>query len=136
MILTSSLKVCDAVSNYCLNFLQDSFFPLDFAFPFSTGDESDCEAYDSECVGKCGGEFCGESRKRCCGGIINVDREEVPRFICLKNSCCCWHIEKNGRGIEKNDWGIEKNGRGIEKNDHGIEMYGRMTVLRVMRSSN
>ncbi|GJR29352.1 hypothetical protein Tco_1105584 [Tanacetum coccineum] len=78
-----------------------------------TGDDSDYEA--------CGGEFGGVSRKRCCGGIICLGREEVQRFIFLKNSCCCcwrWVL----RGIETIGWGIETNGVGIKTIDGGRDI--------------
>nr|GEU57361.1 hypothetical protein [Tanacetum cinerariifolium] len=107
-----------------------------------TGDGSDCEAYDSECVGECCGEFGGVPRKRCRGSIIGVDREEIDfgsfavRTTVVENMASGFQIVRmkafGFAGIEKNGQGIEKNGRGIEKNDRGIEMNGQMTVLRFL----
>nr|GEU30529.1 hypothetical protein [Tanacetum cinerariifolium] len=45
-------------------------------------------------------------------------------------------FETNSQDIEKKSRDIETNGRDIETNSRDVETYGRMTVLRVMRSSN
>ncbi|GJV28211.1 hypothetical protein Tco_1384659 [Tanacetum coccineum] len=107
------------------------FLPLDFALPFPTGDDSDFEACDSECVEECGDDFGGVSRKLCGSGIIGVGREEnmTSGFHIVRMKALGFAgIEKHGRGIEKNGRGIEKNGRGIEMIGRGIEMIGRMAV--------
>nr|GEW43042.1 hypothetical protein [Tanacetum cinerariifolium] len=90
------------------------FLPLNLAFPFLMGDDSDCEA----CVGECGGLHI-EVGKRA------LDFETNGR-----------NIKNNGQDIEKNGQDIENNIPGIEKNDWGIERNGHMTVLRVMGSLN
>nr|GEW08102.1 hypothetical protein [Tanacetum cinerariifolium] len=100
--------------NLYVSFGQKCFFRL-----LPTGDDSDCEACDSKCVGDCGDECGGEF-----GGINVV----VVASLALGFA----GIEKNGRCIEKNGRGIEKNGREIEMIGWGIEKNGRMTVLRVI----
>nr|GEU56811.1 pentatricopeptide repeat-containing protein [Tanacetum cinerariifolium] len=125
-----------------LKTLAKGFYPpsLNFLSFNWESDDSDCEACDSECVGEYGGEFGGVSRKRCCGSIIGVDREEIDfgsfavRMTVVENMASGFHIvcmkAFGFASIEKNGQGIEKNGRGIEKNDRGIGMNGQMTVLR------
>nr|GEX89598.1 hypothetical protein [Tanacetum cinerariifolium] len=121
---------------------SEGFLPLDFALPFLTGDDSDCEASDSNCVGECGGDFSGGSRKLCGGGIIG--KRYLIKMILVNGGCREYDVgfpyflyEGVGfAGIEKNGRGIEKNGQAIEIIGRGIEMIGQMVVLWVMGRSS